>query len=270
MAQTIEYKYDWQLIKALYIGGMTFADIKQIPKFSTLSQGPFYTRKKRESWDTIKEQARAEGTGQVYRALVLQLQEAINAHRQFMLDRLAHERFVFEKKTLQMNEGGKHQIARIEVLDKIDIISRRTLGMDKEAPVTKEQKNLQILIAMQGGSKQKVLVNESGKSSTGASQDNTVTVTIRDSAAPYEDPTRDIEAEAKAILEGVNDIETTPEPEGEIVARPGFHVPKPPTFGNKPLVNESANEVGDDLVDICKEAFPTAHVEVISEGTQEG
>lgn len=265
-------KWDWGLLQALYVGGMEDHEIFQIPKFRGLSKS-FYAKKKSEGrWRELRDQAKAEGTGQICKELSRRLIEAVKTHNEFMLDALKEERDIYNKTA--DDKGGKFQIERLTLLDKLDLISRRSLGMDDMKPLNETQRNLGILIGLRqnGGPKLK------------GSQTITIAVTENDtgqqddSDQEAEKPIngRDITAEVAALIietrkaqyeEAVDKITE----EADLPAAPGLRTPTP--FKIKEQVETLVNEKNEseegqkDLVDVLREGGYDARV--ISEGTQD-
>lgn len=143
--------WDWEVIKALYMGGMELKQIVQVPRFKELSLSYLGKRASEQKWRASREEARAEGTGQIARSLISKMAQAEEIHQAWLLDTLEEERKCFDKETIKQLSGGKNQLERLKIIDSLDVSARRQLGLDDRKPVSTQQKNLGILISMQSG-----------------------------------------------------------------------------------------------------------------------
>jgi hypothetical protein len=150
-----EPKWDWPVIQALYLGGMALSDIVKIPRYAELSLSYLSKRASIGKWREMREKAQSEGAGLISLPLVERMQDAVNTHQSWLLDQLATERKVFQRRL----KTGKNQTERLESLRRIDDMTRKLLGMDDMKPLTPDKRNLGILIAMQGQNAKVTITN---------------------------------------------------------------------------------------------------------------
>lgn len=136
--------WDWDVIQALYMGGMELSQIVKIPRFTELSLKYLQNKASREKWKDSRDAARLEGTGEIAQSLITKMGQAEQDHQHWVLDALDEERRIFEK--TKTKGGGKDQIMRLEVIERINNNVRKTLGLDDRKPLNDQQKNLGILI----------------------------------------------------------------------------------------------------------------------------
>lgn len=147
MALPNDPKWDWQLIQALYLGGMEQPDILKLPRFEGLSKSYLAKRVSEGRWKEKRDAAIAEGAGQIALPLQQRMNQAVQIHQAWLLGQLEHERRIFGKRL----KTGNTQTERLESLRRIDDLTRKLLGMDAMKPVNNEQRNLAVIIAMQNG-----------------------------------------------------------------------------------------------------------------------
>lgn len=242
-AAPVEAIWDWELIKALYWGGMELSEIVQVPKFRNLSINYLRKRASEQRWKFNREAARAEGTGQIAVALQERMANAIEIHQDWLLNKMTAERNIFDR--TKNEKGGDAQMERLQIIDKIDTVVRRQLGLDDAKPLDDKQRNLGILLHIQHGGA--VIGNGKGASA--------ITITVGTALPPEK------MAVAKEIL--TEHIEAKQEGrEPNHPPPPGFTVPKPPRFKPDSLVDEKSGT--EDLVDTLRGAGYDARV--ISEG----
>jgi hypothetical protein len=88
MSKPGEAIWDWEVIKALYLGGMELKDIIQVPRFSKLGLKYLQNRASEEKWRASRDEARAEGTGQIAKGLIAKMAEAEHDHQEWLLETL--------------------------------------------------------------------------------------------------------------------------------------------------------------------------------------
>lgn len=246
-----EAKWDWEVIKALYMGGMSKGDILKIPRYTGLSYSYFSKKISEERWNDLRETARAEGLGEIAKPLITRMAEAESDHQDWLLRTIEEERKIFDK--TKDNKGGKEQISRLEAINRIDTMARRQLGLDDRKPLNTDQRNLGILIAVN---------NNGGPQPKGQSINVTVIQQPEIPQLPH------LTTQDPAILQRVREAlqEAADEPDAAPV--PGLRVLSPFKVKEVSLVDEKKEEPKEDLIDILKGAGYEAFE--ISRGTPEG
>jgi hypothetical protein len=230
MSKPGEAIWDWEVIKALYLGGMELKDIVQVPRFSKLGLKYLQNRASEEKWRASRDEARAEGTGQIAKGLIAKMAEAEHDHQEWLLETLKEERRAFDNETIKHLQGGKNQLERLKIINQLDETVRRQLGLDQRQPLSDQQRHLGLLISIQNGT-------------TGEAQ----TIKI----AALEGPNGAVRAsrgelEAAEILKEYEREKKDEEPKK--VLPPGIKPISPfKVKGEEPLVNEKPEE---DLIDV--------------------
>jgi hypothetical protein len=220
-----ERKWDWDVIEALYLGGMELSQIRAIPRYRELSANFLAKRCSEKRWKDKREAARAEGTGEIARPLIEKMGLAEETHQHWLLDRMAAERNIFDKTATR--EGGKAQLERLAIIERIDATVRRQLGLDEKKPLSDQQRNLGILIHINGGG---------GPRKKGEGQ----TIAIAVQQQPTQPAKPAVSPELQAKLEDVF-REIQEEEEAEKAPRP-FRI-KGEDQPAQPLVNENPPDV---------------------------
>lgn len=239
-----EQVWDWEVLKALYMGGMEHRQIVKIPRFQGLSIKYLQNRASAEGWKGSRDEARAEGTGEIARSLISRMAEAEHDHQTWLLDTLKEERDAFDKETVKHLSGGKNQLERLQIIDKIDATVRRQLGLDDRKPLNDAQKNLGILLHMQ--------VNPPKHKGLPSTLTVSAAIQLNEAGAISES-----QVQAAKLLEQYRDEEPDPLPDKPLP--PGIKPLAP--FKVKPiLVNEK------DIIDIINEPGTGFHAVEISPG----
>lgn len=237
--------WDWEVIKALYMGGMETREIVEVPRFRELSLSYLRKRASEQGWKQSREEARAEGTGHIARGLQLKMAEAEEVHQNWLLETLDEERKIFED--TKNKKGGKDQLERLAIISKLDETVRRQLGLDERPAISDQQRNLGILISIQQG----------GLQPKGLHGQQQIAIAITQGGTP-------VNPEVAAILQEHQEKKL----EGTEVKKPlppGIREISP--FAAKgDLVNEKPKE--PDIIDIINAPGTGFHAFEISKGTE--
>jgi hypothetical protein len=237
--------WDWDVIQALYMGGVELSQIVQIPRFKELSLSYLSKRASEQKWRASREAARAEGVGQIAKSLIEKMGQAEQDHQQWLLDKLDNERRLYDKETASDLRGGKNQMERLKIINQLDETVRRQLGLDERKPLGDQQRNLGILISIQNG---------------GVPQKGTVQVAV------MQQPNGEVRAttaelEAAKLIQQFKEMEA---PDKEGPPPPGIKPISPFKIkGEEPLVNEKQEK---DIVDIINESGQFHAFEIRPEG----
>lgn len=238
--------WDWDVLRALYLGGMELKEIVTVPRFAGLSLNYLKTTASDQKWRSAREAARAESTGAIARPLIAKMGDAEAAHQGWLLDTLERERRLFDQETRGDLKGGKNQLERLKIINSLDETVRRQLGLDERKPVDDQSRNLGILIQLQSGQGQNAVVTNI-QIAGGQSTEKQETVKEREKRLIKEKA----DAVAAEILAAVREGELAEPPEKPlppgIKAVSPFKVkgdPAPVTMSEPPsdLVNESPQE----------------------------
>lgn len=141
-------KYDWGVIKALYLQGMSKKDILALPEAKGLKE-PYFNKVITEGkW--ADEKAAAQALAKQTGTLTIQenASKSVSRHYDFMLTELEKERRIAE--TRSKHGDIISQKARLGILKEIDETARRTLGLDDMKPGDANANGFQFLIAVHG------------------------------------------------------------------------------------------------------------------------
>lgn len=233
--------WDWDVIQALYLGGMELKEIVRVPRFKELSLTYLQKTASEKKWKAAREAARAESTGSIAKPLIAKMGEAEQAHQEWLLNNLERERRLFDQETQKQMGGGKNQLERLKIINSLDEVVRRQLGLDERKPVSDEQRNLGILIQLQSGPGQASLTNI---------QVGLLPAPERETLDQREKrlTTEKAQAVAAEILAQVAEEGQVEEPEKPLP--PGIKPLSPFAVKEETLVNEN-NDGGDqDIVDL--------------------
>lgn len=154
--------WDVELAYALYAGGMKVSDILLHPKFRGIPPQRMYERARNERWAEKRDEIRAilqipydskqaqKGRAITNAARTLQerlMEEGIR-HQEFMMSELHRERKIFENRP----KDEETQMERMQILEKIDNVARKTSKLDEEKSANPITQGFAFLVHMQAKS----------------------------------------------------------------------------------------------------------------------
>jgi hypothetical protein len=140
-------KWDWDVIRVLYFSGMELSQIVQLPRFEGLSLMYAKTKAYDEGWATTRREIRSGVVNEAAHGLAEQMMIAIQDHQKWLMERMKKERKIVDQELLS---GGKTMITRLEATKMIDDMTRKSLGMDDHPTLSPKEKEMGLIILMQG------------------------------------------------------------------------------------------------------------------------
>lgn len=140
-----ENKWDWDLAFALYCGGMTFEQIRKTEWFQGMAPSTLYNYASQANWRDRRGLMRDKVGGAMAQNLTERITQAAETHQSFILDEIEQERLAFKKHP----KGIKYQMDRLQILEKLDNVARKTLKLDESKAVDQTQQNFAILVYLQ-------------------------------------------------------------------------------------------------------------------------
>lgn len=139
-------KWDMEKLKTLYLAGGELQDLMKLPEFEGLSY--FYLKKiaTRERWSSQKSMVRTQAHALVEKSLIENIKEQTDKHYQFMLKQIDDEREQIVKR--RKLTGTKDQKERLDLLESLEKIARRTLGLDEQNIADKQAASINAMISL--------------------------------------------------------------------------------------------------------------------------
>jgi len=140
-------KYNWTVIKGLYMAGMDKKELLTLPECATLSDAYLSKRIYSEGWPEERRQQVDKMKFVLGAKLEDSMQGAMEAHYRFMLKEIDDERAILAKrlKTTSISD----QKERIDLLIKFEGVVRKTLGLDDMTPGDKNKNAYQFILNVQ-------------------------------------------------------------------------------------------------------------------------
>jgi hypothetical protein len=143
----IKTKWDWDLIKALYIHGMTAAEICRQPECDGLSEAYLRVQIHRFRWVEEKRVIASKVAQGIGDSLHDRRKTAIDKHYEFVLKELDDEKEIYKSRI--KTTAFKDQQQRIALLDNIEQLGRRVLKLDDLPAGDKTKQGFNIMIQLQ-------------------------------------------------------------------------------------------------------------------------
>lgn len=140
-------KWDWEMFRMLYFGGMECSEIVTMDAFKGLSL--LYAKNKvhEEGMSQKRKEIREKTLHSVGTTLAESAHEAIAVHEKWMREKMTAERRIIDQGPLL---GGRTQTERLNNIAMIDGMTRKALGMDELKPLDNDQRQIGLLVMMQG------------------------------------------------------------------------------------------------------------------------
>lgn len=139
-------KWDMEKLKTLYLAGGELQDLLKLPEYDGLSY--FYLKKiaTKERWSSQKSLVRTQAHALVEKSLIESIKEQTDEHYRFMLKQIDEEREQIVKR--RKLTGTKDQKERLDLLESLEKIARRTLGLDEQNIADKQAASINAMISL--------------------------------------------------------------------------------------------------------------------------
>lgn len=131
--EKLKQKWDMELGFALFCGGMSLKDISLQTAFKGINLKYLHERSYKSHWKDRRYLLEKEAQANLTKNMTGRLAEAQKTHEGWVMGQINEEREVLEaeNKTKKGMLSLKDQTARLNNLDKLDVIARRTLRLDE-------------------------------------------------------------------------------------------------------------------------------------------
>jgi len=142
-------RYDTGKLMAMYIRGVSLSEILQLPEYASMSKA--YAQKVLCENDCRRrrDSAREFSTGMAGKELLTDgvddQKKQIKRHFSFMFKAIEKERRIYEERSL--TKSIKDQKERLEILERIDERTRKTLGLDDMKATSQDQNSFSLLFS---------------------------------------------------------------------------------------------------------------------------
>ena len=144
--QPKETKWDWAAIKNLYMSGAEISEIVLMPEYKGLSIAYVKNIMCKEGWAKQKQLVVTQASGMAEKNIVTTMKEQTEEHYKFMLGQITEERKQIEDR--RKLSGTKDQRERLDLLESLEKIARRTLGLDQQEIGNKQAMSINAMISL--------------------------------------------------------------------------------------------------------------------------
>lgn len=144
--QPKETKWDWAAIKNLYMSGAEISEIVLMPEYKGLSRAYVKNIMCKEGWAKQKQLVVTQASGMAEKNIVTTMKEQTEEHYKFMLGQITEERKQIEDR--RKLSGTKDQRERLDLLESLEKIARRTLGLDQQEIGNKQAMSINAMISL--------------------------------------------------------------------------------------------------------------------------
>ena len=144
--QPKETKWDWAAIKNLYMSGAEISEIVLMPEYKGLSRAYVKNIMCKEGWAKQKQLVVTQASGMAEKNIVTTMKEQTEEHYKFMLRQITEERQQIEER--RKLTGTKDQRERLDLLESLEKIARRTLGLDQQEIGNKQAMSINAMISL--------------------------------------------------------------------------------------------------------------------------
>lgn len=142
--------YNWELAFVMYCGGMAPSDIIKHKSFRGMTIETLNNKISTNGWPSRRAEIAQLRASDILTEKAKELAEALKIegikHQEFMLSELKRERRVFENR--EKTEEG--QMERMQILDKMDVVARRTSKLDEQKEGNAVTNGFALLVHLQG------------------------------------------------------------------------------------------------------------------------
>lgn len=121
-------KYDWPIIKGLYMAGMQPDDLLKLPECAEMSKAYLSHKIAIEKWAVERRALNDRTAMEVGMTLHERMKNATEEHYKFMLKEIEDERRIIANRL--KTTGLQDQQARLDLLADFEGLARKTLGLD--------------------------------------------------------------------------------------------------------------------------------------------
>ena len=139
-------KHDWDLIEALYMAGMSLAELKQIPECSELSKDYLEKRAYTQGWPEKRKMIQQQFVANASKTVGDRMKDAVNDHYTFMLKEINDERAIYARRVKSTSIDDQKE--RIDLLTRLEGIVRKTLGLDNMTPADANRNSFNQMIVI--------------------------------------------------------------------------------------------------------------------------
>ena len=125
---TPQIKWDWSAIAAMYIAGLNFADITNIPEYVSLPGEVFSAKRDAELWEEQRAVFGRAKKGSILQDLKARFKKHADEYYDFMLSELHMESEIVRRRPKQGTVDD--QMKRLDALTRISNLSSKVLGLD--------------------------------------------------------------------------------------------------------------------------------------------